>query len=49
MFMNFFIHYMDVINSEKRVMFLAVSRLPNSKQQQQKKKWTLCLCQPECL
>lgn len=37
MLMNFFIHYMDVITSEKTVIVLAVSRLPNLKKQQLKR------------
>lgn len=36
-FMNFFIHYMDVITSEKTIMLLAVYRLSNFKKNNSKK------------
>lgn len=37
-FMNFLIHYMDVITSEKTIMLLAVYRLSNFKKTTAKKK-----------
>lgn len=50
MFMNLFSFYVDVITSEKTVMYLAVSTLLNLKEkQQQKNTRTLCLHEPESM